>query len=285
MAPGPRAPDGGTAAVTIPRRIVCLSAETTEIAFALGAGDRVVGVSGYGLRPAEARQRPKVAAFTTARLDRILALRPDLVLAFSDLQADLVRELVRAGLTVLVTNQRSLAETWDTIRLIGQALGCAEAAEGLASELEGEVQRIRQEAARRPRLGGPLARRPRVYFEEWDNPLISGIRWVAELIEAAGGEEIFPELREAARAPERVVEPGEVVRRDPEVIVASWCGKKANLARIRARPGWEAISAVRQGRVYEIKSADILQPGPSLLHGLRQLAAHIAAAAREGERA
>ncbi len=257
----------------IPQRIVCLTAETTEIAFALGAGERVVGVSGYSVRPPEARRKPKVAAYTSARLDKILELRPDLVLAFSDLQADLVRDLVKAGLTVLVTNQRSLAETWDAIRLIGRALGAPSEAEKLAVDLQAEVERVREEATRLPR-------RPRVYFEEWDDPLISGIRWVGELIEAAGGEDIFPELRGAQRAPDRVVDPADVVRRDPQVIVASWCGKKVNLDRIQTRPGWQAITAVRHGRTHEIKSPDILQPGPSLVRGLRQLAACIAPAAQ-----
>lgn len=256
----------------IPQRIVCLTAETTEIAFALGAGDRVVGVSGYSIRPPEARRKPKVAAYTSARLEKILGLRPDLVLAFSDLQADLVRDLVKAGLIVLVTNQRSLSETWDAIRLVGRALGCAGEAERLAADLQAEVQRVRGEAMRLPH-------RPRVFFEEWDDPLISGIRWVAELVEAAGGVDIFPELRDACRAADRVVDPGEVVRRDPEVIVASWCGKKVNPERIHARPGWEAVAAIRGGRVHEIKSPDILQPGPSLILGLRQLAACIAGAA------
>lgn len=255
----------------VPQRIVCLTAESTEIAFVLGAGERVVGVSGYSVRPPEVRRKPKVAAYTSARLDKILELRPDVILAFSDLQADLVRDLVKAGLTVLVTNQRSLSETWDAIRLIGRVLGAPTEAEKLAADLQDEVERFRQHAARLPR-------RPRVFFEEWDDPLISGIRWVAELIQAAGGEDIFPELRGAHRAPDRVVDPVEVVRRDPEVIVASWCGKKANLDRIRARPGWQAITAVRQGRIHEIKSPDILQPDPSLIRGLRHLAACIAPA-------
>ncbi len=252
----------------LPQRIICLTAETTEIAFALGAGERVVGVSGYSVRPPEARRKPKVAAYTSARLDKILELRPDVVLAFSDLQAEMVRNLVKAGLTVVVTNQRSLADTWEAIRLIGRVLGCPVEAEKLASDLQGEVERFWQESARLPR-------RPRVFFEEWDDPLISGIRWVGELIEASGGEDIFPELRSAHRAPDRVVDPMEVVRRDPEVIVASWCGKKVNPDRIRTRPGWQAITAVRQGRIHEIKSPDILQPGPSLIRGLRQLAAYI----------
>jgi len=249
-----------------PQRIVCLTAETTEIAFAAGAGDRVVGVSGYAVRPPEARKKPKVAAFQTAHVERILAAEPDLVLGFSDLQADIARELIRAGVAVLITNQRTLRETAEAIALVGAACGEPEAGRKLAEEFEAELEAIRQ------RPGRP-AHRPRVYFEEWDDPLISGIAWVSELIELCGGEDIFPELRSCRSARDRVVEPEEVVRRDPEVIVASWCGKKARLERIAARPGWEGVSAVRAGWLFEIKSPDILAPGPSLLHGARQLAA------------
>ncbi|MCL6645205.1 MAG: cobalamin-binding protein [Dehalococcoidia bacterium] len=249
-----------------PKRIVCLTAETTEIAFAVGAGDRVVGVSGYAVRPPEARTKPKVAAFQTAHVERILAVEPDLVLGFSDLQADIARELIRAGVAVLITNQRTLRETAEAIALVGAACGQPEAGREHADRFEAELAAI----AGRP---GRPAHRPRVYFEEWDNPLISGIAWVSELIELCGGEDIFPELRGCRSARDRVVEPEEVVRRDPEVIVASWCGKKARLERIAARPGWEGVSAVQAGRLYEIKSPDILAPGPSLLHGARQLAA------------
>lgn len=248
-----------------PKRIVCLTAETTEIAFAVGAGDRVVGVSGYAVRPPEARTKPKVAAFQTAHVERILAVEPDLVLGFSDLQADIARELIRAGVAVLITNQRTLRETAQAIALVGAACGQPEAGRKLAEEFEAELEAIRHRPDR-------PAHRPRVYFEEWDNPLISGIAWVSELIELCGGEDIFPELRGCRSARDRVVEPEEVVRRDPEVIVASWCGKKARLERMAARPGWEGVSAVQAGRLYEIKSPDILAPGPSLLHGARQLA-------------
>lgn len=249
-----------------PQRIVCLTAETTEIAFAVGAGDRVVGVSGYAIRPPEARKKPKVAAFQTAHVERILALEPDLVLGFSDLQAEIARELIRAGVAVLITNQRTLAETAQAMRLIGAACGEPAAGEALAAQFEAALEAI---AARPTRP----ARRPRVYFEEWDDPLISGIAWVSELIERCGGEDIFPELRGCRAARQRVVDPAEVARRDPEIIIASWCGKKARLERIAARPGWERVSAVRDGRLHEIKSPDILAPGPSLLHGARQLAA------------
>ncbi len=249
-----------------PRRIVCLSAETTEIAFAVGAGERVVGVSGYAVRPPEARKKPKVAAFQTAHLERILALEPDLVLGFSDVQAEIARELIRAGVTVLITNQRTLAETSDAMRLIGAACGAPAAGEALAAQFEAELEAIAVRPTR-------PARPPRVYFEEWDDPLISGIAWVSELIERCGGEDIFPELRACRSAAQRVVGAAEVVRRDPEVVVASWCGRKARLERIAARPGWERIAAVRAGQLHEIKSPDILAPGPSLLIGARRLAA------------
>lgn len=252
-----------------PGRVVCLTAETTEIAFALGCGDRVVGVSGYAVRPPEARKKPRVAAFQSAHIPRILALEPDLVLGFSDLQADIAAGLIRAGCNVLVTNQRTLAQTYDAIHLIGGALGAAGAAGALAERLEGDLRAIRASAE-------GLPRRPRVYFEEWDDPLISGIGWVSEIIELCGGEDVFRELRDGKRAGERTVSPGQVVERMPEIILASWCGKKANLGRIVGRPGWEVVPAVRSGDLYEVKAPDILQPGPSLIHGARQIAEIIA---------
>ena len=251
--------------------IVCLTAETTEIAFALGCGDRVVGVSGYAVRPPEARKKPRVAAFQTAHVEKILALKPDLVLGFSDLQADIIRDLVKRGAQVLVTNQRTLAETYQAMMLIAGALGEYEAGLRLVAELCGGLAEIRATTS-------DSAHRPRVYFEEWDEPLISGIAWVSELIAICGGEDVFAHLSAGVTASERVVEPGAVIGADPEVIVASWCGKKAQLKRIAQRPGFETISAVRAGRIYEIKAPDILQPGPSLIHGARQLAAFIAAA-------
>jgi iron complex transport system substrate-binding protein len=247
-----------------PRRIVCLTAETTEIAFAVGAGDRVVGVSGYAVRPPEARKRPKIAAFRTAHVPRILALAPDLVLGFSDLQADIAAELIRAGVNVLITNQRTLAETYDAIALIGSVVGEPERGRELAAETRGAIEGVAEEMADGPR--------PRVYFEEWDEPRIAGIAWVSELVEVAGGTDVFAELRAGGRAAQRVVSDNDVMQRDPEIIVASWCGKKARLDKIAARPGWESISAVRDGRLLEIKAPDILQPGPGLVHGARQLA-------------
>ena len=251
-----------------PQRIVTLTAETTEIAFAVGAGERVVGVSGYAVRPAEARKKPKVAAFQTAHVARILALKPDLVLGFSDLQADIAAELIRAGVTVLITNQRTLAETYDAIALIGAAVGEPAAGLRLATETRTAIEAV----AERP---GRPERPPRVYFEEWDEPMIAGIAWVSELIVLAGGDDIFPELRSGTTASQRLVSDEQVIERDPEIIVASWCGKKARLEKIAARPGWGAISAVRNGRLFEVKAPDILQPGPSLVHGARQLAAII----------
>jgi iron complex transport system substrate-binding protein len=248
-----------------PSRIVCLTEETTETLYLLGEGNRVVGVSGYTVRPPEARQKPRVSAFINARFDKIEALRPDLVLAFSDLQAEIAAELARRGYSVVLFNQRSVAEILQMIRMLGGLIGRAEGAETLASTLEAGLDRIREQASR-------LVRRPRVYFEEWDGPLISGIQWVEELIEIAGGEPIFPELRHARLAKDRIVQPEEVVRRAPDVIVASWCGKAVKPGRIIARPGWDAISAVRHGHVYEIKSVYILQPGPAALtDGVRQL--------------
>jgi iron complex transport system substrate-binding protein len=248
-----------------PQRIVCLTEETTETLYLLGQGDRVVGVSGYTVRPPEARQKPKVSAFINAKFDKILALQPDLVLAFSDLQAELAAELVRRGLTVVTFNQRTVAEILQMIRMLGGLVGCQPEAEALADRLERDLDRIRRDAERLPN-------RPRVFFEEWDEPLISGIRWVEELVGIAGGAPIFPELAGATLAKDRIVDPGEVARRDPEVIVASWCGKKVRKERIRSRPGWQDVRAVRDDRIYEIKSTYILQPGPaSLTEGVRQL--------------
>jgi iron complex transport system substrate-binding protein len=248
-----------------PTRIVCLTEETTETLYLLGQGDRIVGVSGYTVRPPEARQKPKVSAFINAKFDKIQALEPDLVLAFSDLQADLVAELVRRGLNVVVFNQRSVAEILQMIAMLGGLVGCQREAEQLADRLAADLDRIREAAARFPV-------RLRVFFEEWDDPLISGIRWVEELVEIAGGAPIFPELAQSGLAKDRIVDPAEVARRDPQVVFASWCGKKVKKATILSRPGWDAVSAVRDDRIYEIKSTYILQPGPaSLTDGVRQI--------------
>ena len=248
-----------------PSRIVCLTEETTETLYLLGEGERVVGVSGYTVRPPEARSKPRVSAFVSARLEKIQALKPDLVLAFSDLQADIAAELIRRGLPVMVFNQRSVAEILQMIRVVGAIVGATERAERLAWQLECDLDRIRESADR-------FTHRPPVFFEEWDEPLISGIQWVEELIEIAGGKPIFPELRQAALGKQRIVDPSEVVRRDPEIILASWCGKPVRPERIAAQPGWSSTRAVRNGHIYEIKSSLILQPGPaSLTDGVRRI--------------
>src|SRR6266576_201152 len=225
-----------------PSRIVCLTEETTETLYLLGAADRVVGVSGYTARPPEARQKPKVSAFINAKYDKIEALEPDLVLAFSDLQADLAAELVRRGLNVVVFNQRSVAEILQMVAMLGGLVGCQQEAERLADGLAADLDRIRESAARFPV-------RLRVFFEEWDDPLISGIRWVEELVAIAGGDPIFPELARCGLAKDRIVDPAEVARRDPEVIFASWCGKKMKKATIETRPGWDRVAALRNDRV------------------------------------
>lgn len=252
-----------------PRRIVCLTEETTEVLYRIGAGDLVVGVSGYTVRPPEARRKPRVSAFISADFARIVALEPDLVLTFSDLQAPLAQELMRRGLWVMGFNQRSVDEVLRAVVLTGALVGRAAAAEALAHELWTGVEEARRAAALLPR-------RPRVFFEEWPDPLISGIRWVSELVEAAGGEELFPECARSPGAAGRIVDPAEVVRRAPDLVVASWCGRKVSFDRIRARPGWDAVPAVQGGFLEEIRSTYILQPGPAALTvGLEQLRACI----------
>jgi len=254
----------GKSAIDFPQRIVCLTSETTEIAFRLGAGDRVVGVPGTARRPEAARERARVGGFTTFRVDRILALEPDLVLAFSDLQRDVVRDLVAAGVSVLCTNQRSFEDVLRAILLIGGALGCLREARDLIQDIRDEVKQIREYSSVWPD-------RPRVYFEEWHDPLIAGIRWVSEVIEIAGGRDVFAELRDQASARGRVVEPDDVVRRDPQIILASWCGKPVDTSAIASRPAWERIAAVKAGQIHEVEGEDILSPGPSLMVGLRRI--------------
>jgi len=255
-----------------PSRIVCLTEETTETLYLLGEGHRVVGVSGYTVRPPEARRKPRVSAFISAKYDRIEELQPDLILAFSDLQATITCELVKRGYPVVAFNQRSIAEILQMILIVGGLVGRADRAEALVAELEAGIDAVRTRAA-------SLPSRPRVFFEEWDTPLISGIRWVEELVEIAGGDPIFPELRDAKLGKDRIVDGGEVVRRSPEVILASWCGKAVRPERIRSRPGWDVVPAVQRGQIYEIKSPLILQPGPAALtDGLRQLYDAISAA-------
>ncbi len=256
-----------------PARIVCLTEETTETLYRLGAGDLVVGISAYTVRPAEARHKPKVSAFLSAQYDRILALQPDLVLAFSDLQADISRELVKRGVAVFTFNQRSVEEILSTIRVLGGIVGYHEEAEDLHRELRAGLEDAKGKAAKLPR-------RPRVYFEEWDDPIISGIRWVSELIGIAGGEDIFPEYRSQSLATGRMPTAAEVVKRDPEIILASWCGKKLKPQSIRTR--FASTTAVKAGRIHEIASEIILQPGPACLtDGLAALQRHIAEVATE----
>ena len=253
-----------------PRRIICLTEETTETLYLLGEQERIVGVSGYTVRPPEARLKPKVSAFINAKFDKILALEPDLVFAFSDLQADIAAELIRRGVTVMAFNQRSIAEILEMILTVGRIVGGEEKARALVALLQTELDAIRDSASR-------FAHRPRVLFEEWYDPLISGICWVEELIETAGGESIFPELRKHQSAKNRIVNPTDVIDKDPEVIIASWCGRVVKREWIRKRDGWDQISAIRNDHIYEVKSAYILQPGPAALtEGLRQLHAILA---------
>ncbi|OFW27047.1 MAG: cobalamin-binding protein [Acidobacteria bacterium RIFCSPLOWO2_02_FULL_65_29] len=250
-----------------PARIVCLTEETTETLYLLGEERRIVGISGYTVRPARARrEKPRVSAFTSARLDRILDLAPDLVIGFSDLQAEIARDLIKRGLSVLVFNQRSVAEILGMIRMLAALVGAVDRGERLIAELEAGLEAIRMRAS-------GFRIRPRVYFEEWDEPMISGIRWVSELVGIAGGDDIFPELSRSPDARGRMIaDPGEVVRRRPDVIVGSWCGKKFRPEKVRARPGWSEVPAVRDGELHEIKSAEILQPGPAALtDGVRRL--------------
>ncbi len=248
-----------------PQRIVCLTEETTETLYLLGEDSRIVGVSGFTSRPKEARQKPKVSAFTSAKIDKIIELRPDLVIGFSDLQAQIAHDLIQAGVNVLVFNQRSMDEIFEMMLMLARVVGAETAGVELAERLRGELARIVESASRFPR-------RPRVFFEEWNEPLISGIRWVDELVEVAGGQPVFPELRRQQSARNRIVDPGAVLAANPEVVIASWCGRKVNKDQIRGRSGWNAIDAVRLGHVYEVKSTYILQPGPAALtEGVRQL--------------
>jgi iron complex transport system substrate-binding protein len=250
-----------------PERIVCLTEETTETLYLLGEERRIVGISGYTVRPARARrEKPRVSAFLAARVDRILELKPDLVLGFSDLQADIARELAKAGLNIFVFNQRSVDEILSMILTLASMVGAAEKGSRLVASLEQGLEEMRAAASCFPR-------RPKVYFEEWDEPMISGIRWVSELVEIAGGQDIFSELATSQGASGRIVADASlVVQRQPEVILASWCGKKFRPERVLARPGWSAIPAVRGNQLFEIKSADILQPGPAALtDGVRRI--------------
>jgi len=243
-----------------PQRIVCLTEEPTEVLYAIGEQDRIVGISGFTVRPPRARrEKPKVSAFTSAKIGEILKLDPDLVIGFSDIQADIARELIAAGVEVWISNHRSVAGILDYIRRLGALVGAADAAGQLADRAQAHIERVQQAAA-------AATRRPRVYFEEWDEPMISGIRWVAELVRIAGGDDIFPERAEKSLARDRIIADGdEIVRRAPDLIIGSWCGKKFRPDKVAARPGWAAIPAVRDGELHEVKSPIILQPGPAAL--------------------
>ncbi|HWU26796.1 MAG TPA: cobalamin-binding protein [Rhizomicrobium sp.] len=254
-----------------PERIVCLTEETTETLYLLGEQHRIVGISGYTVRPPQARkEKPRVSAFISADVDKILALKPQLVLAFSDMQADIVAELIRKGVAVHAFNQRTILEILDMIRALGALTGAAARADALAAKLQADTERVHARAA--ARVG-----RPRVYFEEWDDPMISGIGWVSELIAVAGGTDIFADRAQGKSAKERFVSADEVIARAPDIIIASWCGKKFRAEKVKTRPGFETVPAVRNDRLHEIKSALILQPGPAALtDGLAALEAIMA---------
>src|SRR5688572_19503894 len=252
---------------SFPTRIVCLTEETTETLYLLGEEHRIVGISGFTVRPPRARrEKPRVSAFTSAKIDKIVELRPDLVLGFSDLQADIARELVSAGIEVHVFNHRSVAEILRMIAMLGGMVGCEAKARALIEQLESGIEDVRRGAAR-------FGRRPRVYFEEWDEPQISGIAWVSELVGIAGGDDCFPELAREPLGKNRIIaDPLEVPRRAPDVIFGSWCGKKFRPEHVAARDGWSNVPAVRDGHLYEIKSSLILQPGPAALtDGVREI--------------
>ncbi|TBR40203.1 MULTISPECIES: cobalamin-binding protein [Dyella] len=246
--------------MTGPRRIVCLTEEPTETLYLLGEQDRIVGISGFTVRPAEARRdKPKVSAFTSAKVDKILALKPDLAIGFSDIQADIAQALIKAGVEVWIANHRSVEGIIDYIRRLGGLVGVASKAEALASSLQRRIDGAREESS-------GYAVRPKVYFEEWDEPLITGIRWVTEVIGIAGGDDIFPEHAQASLAKDRILATGApVIERAPDIILGSWCGKRFRPELVAARPGWDAIPAVRDGELHEIKSPMILQPGPAAL--------------------
>lgn len=254
-----------------PQRIICLTTETTEVLYLLGEQQRIAGISGYTTRPASARrEKPKVSAFTSAKLDKIIELKPDLVLTCTDLQADIAAPLIRAGIELHAFNQRTVSEILGMVSTLGALVHAPQKAAALVTELEQTICAVRETAAYLPA-------RPSVYFEEWDEPMISGIRWVGELIEIAGGVDCFADLSQQHSAKDRVIaDPAMVVERQPDIIIGSWCGKKFQPETVVKRPGWSQIPAVQNGFVHEIKSADILQPGPAvIMHGLKQLQAII----------
>ncbi len=250
-----------------PQRIVCLTEETTEWLYILGEQHRIVGISGYTVRPAGVRQaHPRVSAFLDGKIEQIIALKPDLVIGFSDMQAELANKLIRAGLQVLITNQRSIEEIFDTLRMVAAIVSASEQCNAWEAKTRKAHAAMRLESQ-------SWHGRPRVYFEEWDEPMISAIQWVSELIGIAGGVDVFPELGVQSLGKNRVIaDPLEPARRSPDIIVGSWCGKKFRPERVAARTGWQAVPAVQNSELHEIKSCDILQPGPAALtDGLAQL--------------
>ena len=254
-----------------PERIVCLTEEPTEVLYALGEQDRIVGISGFTVRPPQARkEKPRVSAFTSARIERILDLRPDLVIGFSDIQADIAAALIRAGVEVWISNHRSVAGIRAYILRLGAMVGANARAQEYLAGIDQHIASVSDRALRLPR-------RPRVYFEEWDEPMISGIAWVSELINIAGGDDIFPERAASSLAKGRIIaDPSEVIAAAPDLILGSWCGKRFRPEQVRQRPGWDSIPAVRARRLFEIPSPIILQPGPAALTaGLSALASAI----------
>jgi len=243
-----------------PNRIICLTEEPTEVLYALGMEDRIVGISGFTVRPRRARrEKPRVSAFTSAKIDRILALDPDFVIGFSDIQADIAQALIKSGIEVWISNHRSVNGILGYVRRLGALVGAGDRAERYAAELEAHIEGVRQ-------AGALLPRRPRVYFEEWDDPPITCIRWVSELIGIAGGDDVFPERAACALGKDRILgDAGEVIRRAPDIVLGSWCGKRFRPEQVATRAGWDAMPAVRDGELHEIKSPLILQPGPAAL--------------------
>ncbi|MES2787025.1 MAG: cobalamin-binding protein [Pseudomonadota bacterium] len=250
-----------------PRRIVCLTEEATEWLYLLGQQERIVGISGYTVRPRKAREeKPKVSAFLSAKIDKIIDLKPDCVFGFSDLQADIAAELIRKGVQVTIFNQRSIDEIFSMLYQVAAMVGEVERGEQLLARMRERLDAIEK-------LGRAFVRRPRVYFEEWDEPPISAIRWVSQLVGIAGGDDCFPELAVMPMGKDRIIaDSAEIIRRNPDIIIGSWCGKKFRAGKVAARAGWEAVNAVRDGQLFEIKSPDILQPGPAALtDGVEQL--------------
>ena len=247
-------------AALTPQRIVCLTEETTEWLYLLGQEQRIVGISGYTVRPRRAREeKPKVSAFLSAKIDKILALKPDCVFGFSDLQADIASLLIKAGVQVTVFNQRSVDEIFSMLYQVAAMVGQAEQGLLRLQAMRAELEAIQHKAA-------GFKRRPKVFFEEWDEPHISGIRWVSELLGMAGGDDVFPELAVQSLGKDRIIaDPQTIIDRAPDIIIGSWCGKKFRPEKVAARPGWQDVPAVRNGQLFEIKSADILQPGPAAL--------------------